>query len=50
MLGAFCAASGELTLDDLNSAIKHRFDLKLQEANIKAAQEGFDFTRNKIRG
>jgi len=45
MLGAFCAATKELSLDDLNSAIKHRFNLKLQEGNIKAAKEGFDFIK-----
>jgi pyruvate ferredoxin oxidoreductase gamma subunit len=49
LLGAFCAASGELTLDELVSAIKHRFDAKLQDSNIKAAQEGFDFVKNKIK-
>ncbi|MCX5695744.1 MAG: 2-oxoacid:acceptor oxidoreductase family protein [Candidatus Omnitrophica bacterium] len=43
LLGAFCAATQELTLDELIAAIKHRFAAKLQEANIKAAQEGFDF-------
>jgi len=46
ILGAFCAATGELSLDDLNAAIKHRFDQKLQEANIKAAKEGFDYVRS----
>jgi len=50
LLGAFCAATGELTLDELIAAIKHRFAAKLQEANIKAAQEGFDFIKNKIKG
>ena len=29
LLGAFCAATGELTLDDLIVAIKHRFNAKL---------------------
>jgi len=46
MLGAFCAATKELSLDDLNAAIKHRFTQKLQEANIKAAKEGFDYVRS----
>jgi len=46
MLGAFCAATGELALDDLNAAIKHRFDQRLQEVNIKAAKEGFDYVRS----
>ena len=46
MLGAFLAATGELVLDDLNAAIKHRFNQKLQEVNIKAAKEGFDYVRS----
>ncbi|MDD2680147.1 MAG: 2-oxoacid:acceptor oxidoreductase family protein [Candidatus Omnitrophica bacterium] len=49
LLGAFCAATGELTLDNLIEAIKHRFSAKLQEANVKAAQEGFDFVKSKIK-
>ncbi|PIP19310.1 MAG: pyruvate ferredoxin oxidoreductase [Candidatus Omnitrophica bacterium CG23_combo_of_CG06-09_8_20_14_all_41_10] len=49
MLGAFCAATNELTLDDLNAAIKHRFSAKLQEANIKAAQEGFESVTHKTK-
>jgi pyruvate ferredoxin oxidoreductase gamma subunit len=43
LLGAFCAASGEMTIEELNKAIRHRFSEKLQEVNIKAAKEGFDF-------
>lgn len=46
ILGAFCAATGELTLDELITAIKHRFDAKLQDANIKAAEEGFNYVRS----
>jgi pyruvate ferredoxin oxidoreductase gamma subunit len=46
LLGAFCAATGELKMDDLNEALRHRFAEKLQEANIKAAKEGFEFVRN----
>ncbi|MBN2830991.1 MAG: 2-oxoacid:acceptor oxidoreductase family protein [Candidatus Omnitrophica bacterium] len=46
MLGAFCAVTEELTLDNLNSAIEHRFNQKLQEVNIKAAKEGFDYVRS----
>jgi pyruvate ferredoxin oxidoreductase gamma subunit len=46
LLGAFCAASGELTLEQLNEALKHRFAEKLQEVNIKAAKEGFEVIKN----
>ncbi len=49
LLGAFCAATGELTIDELNKAIRHRFAEKLQEVNIKAAKEGFDFVKNKVK-
>jgi pyruvate ferredoxin oxidoreductase gamma subunit len=50
LLGAFCAATGELTLDDLNAAIKHRFASKLQDGNIQAAKEGFEFVKDKMKG
>ena len=50
LLGAFCAATGELSMDDLNEALRHRFAEKMQEANIKAAKEGFEFVKNKIKG
>jgi pyruvate ferredoxin oxidoreductase gamma subunit len=43
LLGAFCAATGELSLEDLDAAIKHRFPAKLQEMNIKAAKGGYDY-------
>jgi len=49
LLGAFCAATGELTMDDLNQALRHRFAEKLQDANIKAAKDGFEFVKNKIK-
>ncbi|MDD2927991.1 MAG: 2-oxoacid:acceptor oxidoreductase family protein [Candidatus Omnitrophica bacterium] len=50
LLGAFCAATAELGLDDLIAAIKHRFNAKLQEGNIQAAREGFDLVKNQIKG
>lgn len=50
LLGAFCAATGELKLEELNDAIRHRFSEKLQEVNLKAAKEGFDFVKNQIKG
>ena len=37
LLGAFCAATGELSMDNLNEALRHRFAEKLQEVNLKAA-------------
>ena len=49
LLGAFCAATGELTMEDLNEALRHRFAEKLQDGNIKAAKEGFEIIKNKIK-
>lgn len=46
MLGAFCAASAQLSLEDLKKAIQHRFEERLQEANFKAAEEGFNYVRS----
>jgi len=50
LLGAFCAATGELQLESLFEAIKRRFSSKLQEANIEAAKQGYEFIKNKIKG
>jgi len=50
LLGGFCAATNELSLDILLEAIKKRFADKIQEANIQAAKEGFEFIKNKIKG
>jgi pyruvate ferredoxin oxidoreductase gamma subunit len=46
LLGAFCAATAQMSLDELNSALKNRFPEKLQEMNIKAAKEGFDYIKS----
>lgn len=45
LLGAFCAATGELGLEDLLIAVKKRFTGKAQEANINSAKEGFEFIK-----
>ena len=50
LLGAFCAATGELQLESLYAAIKNRFSGKAQEANIAAAKEGFAFIQDKMKG
>jgi pyruvate ferredoxin oxidoreductase gamma subunit len=47
LLGAFCAATGELSLDILFEAIKKRFVDKIQEVNILAAKQGFDYINKK---
>ncbi|MDD5155598.1 MAG: 2-oxoacid:acceptor oxidoreductase family protein [Candidatus Omnitrophica bacterium] len=50
LLGGFCAATNELSLDVLFEAIKKRFADKIQEVNIEAAKQGFEFIKNKIKG
>jgi pyruvate ferredoxin oxidoreductase gamma subunit len=49
LIGAFAAATGELELDTLLEAIRHRFTGKAQEANLSAIKEGYQFIKN-IRG
>jgi pyruvate ferredoxin oxidoreductase gamma subunit len=45
LLGAYAAATGEISLDNLIEAIKRRFSGAIQEGNIKAAQEGFNYIK-----
>ncbi len=47
LLGAFCAATGELDADTLIAAIKNRFSGKAQEGNIAAVKEGFELVGKK---
>jgi pyruvate ferredoxin oxidoreductase gamma subunit len=46
LLGAYAAATEEIDLDHLIEAIKERFSGKVQEGNILAARQGFDFVNN----
>jgi pyruvate ferredoxin oxidoreductase gamma subunit len=50
LLGAFCAATGELKLEDLFTAIKKRFAGKAQEGNLEAAKQGFEFVKSRMKG
>ncbi|MBN1912785.1 MAG: 2-oxoacid:acceptor oxidoreductase family protein [Candidatus Omnitrophica bacterium] len=45
LVGSFAAATGELNLDILIEAIKHRFSAKIQEANIEAVKQGFQYIK-----
>ncbi len=49
LLGAFCAATGELSLDVLFEAIKKRFSGKAQESNIESAKQGFQYIKDNIK-
>ena len=46
MLGAWAAATNEVSLDAILHAYRHRFPGELGEKNSQAAQMGFDFIRN----
>jgi pyruvate ferredoxin oxidoreductase gamma subunit len=47
LIGAFAAATGELTLDILLEVIKKRFTGKAQEGNLQAVREGYELIKNK---
>ena len=46
LLGAFAAASGEITLDALKNALRHRFKGEIAEKNIEAAKRAYE----KVKG
>jgi pyruvate ferredoxin oxidoreductase gamma subunit len=42
LLGAFCAATGELEMNVLVEAVKKRFSGKAQDGNIEAIKQGYE--------
>jgi pyruvate ferredoxin oxidoreductase gamma subunit len=46
LLGAFCAATGELEKEALFEAVKQRFSGKALDGNIEAIKQGYDFAMN----
>lgn len=46
LLGAFAAVTGEIDLDILLEAVKKRFSGKIQEGNIAAVNQGFEFAKS----
>ena len=45
LIGAFAAATNELDLDTLLEVIKKRFDGKIQEGNIEAVKQGYEYIK-----
>ena len=45
LLGAYAAATGELDLEALQDAIKKRLTGKMQEGNLEAVRQGFEFIK-----
>jgi len=50
LLGAYAAATNEIELNILIEAIKERFSGKMQETNVEAVKQGYEFIKNKIKG
>ena len=46
LLGAFSAATDEVSLESLNQAIKQRFSGKVADLNIEAAKQGYEFIKS----
>jgi pyruvate ferredoxin oxidoreductase gamma subunit len=49
LLGSFAAATGELSLEDLEKSISHQFGdkgQKIVDANVAALRKGFEFVKN----
>jgi pyruvate ferredoxin oxidoreductase gamma subunit len=42
LLGAFAAASGEITFEALKNALRHRFRSEIAEKNIQAAKKAYE--------
>lgn len=49
LLGAFCAATGEISLEFLTEAIKKRFAGKSAAGNVESAKQGFEFVKNFMK-
>lgn len=46
LIGAFAAATGNLKLDTLLEVIKIRFAGKIQDSNIEAVRQGYEFIKS----
>ncbi len=49
LLGAFVAATREIKLDSLLTAIRHRFQGKAAEQNMLAVQKGYDYVIKSLQ-
>ena len=49
LLGAYAAATGDVSLETLLKAVNNRFSGKALEGNIKAVRSGYDFVKSKIK-
>jgi len=49
LLGAYASATGEFDLEALLEAVKKRFLGKIQEVNIEAVRQGYEYIKHKIK-
>ena len=49
LLAAFAAASGRISLESVNAAIRDKFPAKIAEANVAAATEAFDLVTQAMQ-
>jgi len=49
LLAGFAAASGRISLESVNAAIRDRFPAKIADANVAAAMEAFDFVTREMQ-
>jgi pyruvate ferredoxin oxidoreductase gamma subunit len=50
LLGAYAAATGEISLDNLTEAIQKKFSGKIREGNIAAIKEGYETVLKNKKG
>ena len=48
LMGAFAAASGEITLESMENAIRHRFPEEIARKNIEAARRAYSLVKGAI--
>jgi pyruvate ferredoxin oxidoreductase gamma subunit len=49
LLAGFAAASGRISLDSVNAAIRDRFPARIADANVAAAKEAFDSVMQEMQ-
>ena len=49
LLAGFAAASGRISLESVNAAIRDKFPAKIAEANVAAAAEAFDLVKQEMQ-
>jgi pyruvate ferredoxin oxidoreductase gamma subunit len=49
LLAGFAAASGRISLESVNAAIRDKFPAKIADANVAAATEAFDFVTQEMQ-